>query len=464
MQKGSGVLNRVGPGLLAVAVLVLTVHLEAQAKRNPRMVGLAGAYTTIADGVYAVGVNPANLAYQHDKPFMWQMGTLDFGVVNNFFSLENWTGLSGANLERNNQEKKKEIFNQIRDGLRFTTDTHLALPALNYASGNMAFTSDLIVVGDATVPEGMFRLILEGNPVGKPLDMTLNYELLGLAEYGFSFAVPYELFSWGVTLKYLQGIFYLGIDPDSSFSDLVTDTTAFYGQGRYFIRQGIGGNGFGLDLGFATPELNGWRVGVALINALGAISWNRPSLTKDLLGVDEEKGLFSWGGEPVPEGSAMVYEFSIDSVNFLDMTERDMDDIFVSSKRVVPDTTSGGEPRPFTIRYPALFRVGISRQVDPDFLVISDLVAGFQDRLYVQRRWKWSIGVRFSRFPGFPLRLGYSWGGRNLKELGLGFGIHKGPLIFDFALAFRNGIWIHSMKGISLSMGFALTSFKSRKE
>lgn len=457
-------MNKAKPILAAVLFLVVWGQLVAQAKRDPRMVGMGGAYTTIADGVYAVGVNPANLSYQHDKPFMWQMATLNFGMVNNFFSLNNWTGLSGADLERNRQEKKKEIFNQIQDGLRLTVDTHLSLPALNYASGNMAFTSDIIVVGDVTIPEGMFRLILEGNPVGEPLDMTLKYELLGLAEYGFSFAVPYRVFSWGMTLKYLQGMFYLGIDPDSSFSNLVTDTTAFYGEGRYFIRQGIGGNGFGLDLGFATPELNGWRVGAALINVLGTISWNRPSLTKDLLGVDQERGLFSWGGKPVPEGSAMVYEFSIDSVTFVDMTERDMDDIFTSSKRVVRDTTSQGEPRPFTIRYPALFRLGISKQVDPDFLVATDLVAGFQDRLYVRRRWKWSVGVRFDRFPSFPLRLGYSWGGPDLKELGLGFGIHRGPLIFDFALAFRNGVWVHNMKGISLSMGLAITNFKSRKE
>ncbi|MFQ6674105.1 MAG: DUF5723 family protein, partial [Fidelibacterota bacterium] len=422
--------------------------LLAQAKRDPRMVALAGAYTTLADGIYAVGVNPANLANQLGKPFMWQMGTLNFGVVNNFFSLENLSALSGANLERNRQEKKKEIFDQIRDGLRFTTDTHLALPALNYAAGNMAFTSDLIVVGDITIPEGIFHLILEGNEVGKPLDMTLNYELLGLTEYGFSFAVPYERFSWGVTLKYLQGLFYLGIDPDSSYSDLVTDSTAFYGGGRYFIRQGIGGNGFGLDLGFSTREFNGWRAGVSLINAVGTISWNRPSFTKDLLGVDREHGLFSWGGEAVTEGSAMVYEYTIDSLNALSMTENAIDNIFVSSKRVVRDTTSDGQARPFTIRYPALFRVGISKQVDPDFLIVSDLVAGFQDRLYVQKRWKWSMGVKFTRFPGFPLRLGYSWGGRNSKELGLGFGLHKGPLIFDFALAFRNGVWVHSMKGL----------------
>jgi len=446
-------------------MLFLGVNLlHGQAKRDPRMVALGGAYTTLADGIYAVGVNPANLAYQHDKPFMWQMGTFNFGVVNNYISLQNRAALSGADLERNSQEKKKEIFNQIRDGLRLTTDIHLALPALNYSSGNMAFTSDLIVIGDIALPEDLFHLFLEGNEVGKPLDMELQFEYLGLMEFGFSFAVPYEQFSWGVTFKYLLGGFYLGIDPDSSYSNLVTDTTAFYGGGRYFIRQGIGGRGFGLDLGFATPEFNGWRAGCSLINALGTIHWNKPSMTKDMLGVDEENGLFQWGGEEVTDGSAMIYEFAIDSLNAFSLTEQSFDNIFVSHRRVVRDTASDGSPRPFTIRYPALFRIGISKQVDPDLLVITDLVAGFQNRLYVQRQWKWSIGMRFSRFQSFPLRLGYSWGGRNLKELGMGFGLHKGPLIFDFALSFRNGIWVHDMKGISLSMGLSLTSFRSRKE
>ena len=146
------------------------------------------------------------------------------------------------------------------------------------------------------------------------------------------------------------------------------------------------------------------------------------------------------------------------------MTQNPIDKIFVSKKYVVRDTTASGDPRPFTIRYPSLFRFGLSKQIDPDLLVVSDLVAGFQDRLYVQKQWKWSIGVRFSRFRSFPIRLGYSWGGRYLKELGLGFGLHKGPLLFDFALAFRNGLWVHSMKGLSLSIGLSLTSFKSRKE
>lgn len=95
---------------ITTAVFLLGIQmLFGQAKRDPRMVSMGGAYTTLADGIYAVGVNPANLAFQHGKPFMLQLGTLNFGFVNNYLSLENYTGLSGANLEANNQEKKKRF-------------------------------------------------------------------------------------------------------------------------------------------------------------------------------------------------------------------------------------------------------------------------------------------------------------------------------------------------------------------
>ena len=58
----------------------------------------------------------------------------------------------------------------------------------------------------------------------------------------------------------------------------------------------------------------------------------------------------------------------------------------------------------------------------------------------------------------FPLRVGYSWAGADLKELSMGFGYRKGPVIWDFGFAFRNGTWLHTMKGFNLSTGITITS------
>jgi hypothetical protein len=60
--------------------------------------------------------------------------------------------------------------------------------------------------------------------------------------------------------------------------------------------------------------------------------------------------------------------------------------------------------------------------------------------------------------------LGYAYGGPTFKELGLGFGYHMGPLIFDFGFGFKNGLWIHSMQGLNLSLQLTMTSFKGRNK
>ena len=61
-----------------------------------------------------------------------------------------------------------------------------------------------------------------------------------------------------------------------------------------------------------------------------------------------------------------------------------------------------------------------------------------------------------------PLRLGFAYGCPTFKELGLGFGYHVGPMIFDFGFGFKNGVWIHSMQGLNLSLQLTITSFKGR--
>ena len=55
-----------------------------------------------------------------------------------------------------------------------------------------------------------------------------------------------------------------------------------------------------------------------------------------------------------------------------------------------------------------------------------------------------------------PMRIGFGWGGGDLKELGMGFGVRKGAIMFDFGFAFRNGLWLHTMKGFNLSFGITV--------
>ncbi|NOZ76023.1 MAG: conjugal transfer protein TraF [FCB group bacterium] len=453
---------------LMVLVAMGLVLLQGQAKRDPRSVALGGAYGTVADGIFAVGFNPALLAYQTDKPFMLQLFGFDAGIVSNYFSLANLNSISGDTLTDN---KKDLLFDTyFRDqGLTLSQDLRFPIPMLNYASGNMAITSNALLITSARIPPGMMRLLLYGNAHDPTLDMELNLEMLAVAEYGFSFAMPFQAFAVGATLKYLQGIFYLGVDPDSSHAELQTvDGKPVYGSGTYFLRQGIGGSGIGLDLGVVSEEFNdGWRIGFSLTNAVGRINWNKPSLIKDILGgKDKVYGNkddlwhLVWNGTIITDSLAIKYSYTIDSLSAQTLSDTGL---FTNTQEVVRNVDANGKPVSFSTNYPSLLRISASKRF-PDFIVASDLVTGFENRFFARAGWTWSIGAELTRFESFPLRIGYAWGGKDLKQLGLGFGVHKGPLIFDFALAFRNGVWIHTLKGLSLSTSLVITSFKSRKE
>lgn len=452
----------------ALILLVFTQSIAVgQIKRDPRSVALAGSYGTIADGIFAVGYNPGLLAYQQDKPFMWQLVGFDLGFVGNYLSLSNMNAISGKTISKS---EMRTLFDQYfaDNGLTLYQDVHLPLPLLNFASGNMAITSNAYQLSNIGFAPGILELLLMGNAQSDNLDMTLNLEILSVAEYAFSFAVPYDEFALGVSFKYLQGLFYMGIDPDSSHASLTSTSESVYGGGLYYLRQGIGGGGLALDLGFATEEFNdGWRFGFSIVNALGKIAWNKPNAIKDFLagsdniyGNDDDLWHMTWGGETLSDSNAVRYTYSIDSLDAQSISDSGL---FSNQQEVVYDLDSNGKLREFVTDYPTLVRFSVSKRY-PDVLITSDLVTGLEDRFFARAHWRWSIGVESYKFPSVPLRFGFAWGGKYFKELGLGFGIHKGPLIFDMGLAFRNGIWIHTMKGLNLSTSLVITSFKSRKE
>ena len=449
-----------------VFIYTLLMSIAISQKSDPRTVALAGATTTIADGIYAVGYNPALIAFQRERPFMMQIGGLNFGLGNNYLSIAGLNWLSGDTLD---SDEKSLILNRLENsnGLSFRMNGQAALPAINFASGNMAITSNLMYFSSYTMPAGMARLILEGNANNPNIDMTFTYEIMAVNETAFSFAIPFDSYALGVSLKSLQGLLYMGVDPDSSKADFITTPLAVHGSGRYYIRSGVGGKGWGLDLGLATKEMNGMRFGVSLINALGVIKWNEPSFLKDLLaGKDKKFGNsddvwhLKWGGKALSDSVAAVYSYTIDSLRADNLSGGS---IFSSKSEVIYNLDEEGKPKPFNIRYPAIFRIGASYKKD-EYQISTDITTGFENRLYANSRWKWAIGAELYRYPVMPLRLGFSWSGMDRTELGMGIGFHGGPVMVDLGFSFKSGMWVHSMKGFNVSLGFTMTDFKGRKD
>jgi len=49
-----------------------------------------------------------------------------------------------------------------------------------------------------------------------------------------------------------------------------------------------------------------------------------------------------------------------------------------------------------------------------------------------------------------------------MKELAMGFGVKKGPIQFDLGFSFRNGMWLHTMKGFNFSFGLTVLGKKKK--
>ena len=429
--------------------LILFISLSAQTKRDPRVVGMAGAYTTIADGIFSVGYNPGLIGLQQNRPFMIQGFQLDFGVLGNFFSIENIAQYSGDTLYT---KEKNALFKQLEDadGMSFFMDTHMPIPLLNISKGNKAFSANNIILQNYRLPIGLLELMFYGNGQKADLDIEFNYEILGMNEYGFSFGIPFKSMSWGVTAKYMQGLFYLGVDEDSSSSNIITDDLGIYGSGRYIIRQGVGGSGFGFDIGVVSRPYNGWQFGGSIINLSGTITWKQGGEkgSSSINPLTSSFYPFTWGDSTLNANESILYTFNIDTIR---ADKLGGDSLFTNETIFfVPKKTED-----FVTRIPATFRLGVSKKMD-DFLFASDLVAGFQDKFYARKKWKWSVGAEWTRIPTVPMRIGFGWGGGDLKELGMGFGVKKGAVMFDLGFAFRNGMWLHTMKGFNLSFGVTI--------
>ena len=435
--------------------------VQAQTKRDPRMVGMAGAYTTIADGIFCVGFNPGIIGLQQNDPFMIQAFQLDVGMLGNFFSIQNIAQYSGDTLDT---ADKDALFDQSEasDGMAFFVDTHMPIPFMNISKGNMAFTSNNIILQNYKLPMGLLELIFYGNGQRPTLDLEFNYEIVGLNEYGFSFGIPFKSMSWGVTAKYLQGLFYLGIDEDSSSATLITDDLGIYGSGKYIIRQGVGGAGFGLDIGVISRPYNGWQFGASFINMVGSIKWNqsgggeKPSSINPLT---SKFYPFTFGEDTLDLNESILYTFNIDTIR---MDKMGNDSLFTNETIFFVDTLANGKRPEFVTRYPATFRLGASKKID-NFLFATDLVAGFENKYYARQQWKWAMAVEWNRIPAVPMRIGYSWAGGEMKELAMGFGVKKGPVIFDLGFSFRNGMWLHTMKGFNFSFGFTWVGKSPKK-
>ena len=452
-----------------------------QTKTDARMLGMGGAYSTVANGYRTVGFNPANLAF--NKSYEINVIGINSSFLNNVFSIETFNKFNGANLEDINAEKyfnKNDLFKLTKkEGINIKMNGQFALPGLNISKGVFAFTSDFVLLTNFGIPEAMLDLFFNGisadidpaiSDIGNDFVFDFRQDVLGVNEFAFSLGIPYDNFGLGLTFKYLQGLFYLGIDYDSSYATLRVDSNEVSGSGKILLRQAIGGGGVGLDLGFVTKRNDlGWKFGFSMINLFSAIEWNKPSITKNLLGEDIE------GALPYRENEYFLFQYQIENVtaeSFLG-ENGDLDSLFqTDSYTVVEDPDFGlvrsdtlatinleeRDIKDFTIKYPAFFTIGTSKLIDGQALVSMDMTTGFSNSFNGYTNWKFSLGTEIFRFKNVIYRLGYTFGGNNFSDLSYGMGYVIGPFFgskieLDIAFSLKNSILINRAQGLDFAFG-----------
>ena len=127
-------------------LFILLIHvLFSYSNQDSRMIGLAGAYNTIAEGYRCIGINPANLT--HSEHLTLNLLNSNFNISNNFITLNRLNNINGANLEdpnSNNYFSKDKILSYLKsENIKYNMVSTFPFPLVNISKDNMAFTSKI---------------------------------------------------------------------------------------------------------------------------------------------------------------------------------------------------------------------------------------------------------------------------------------------------------------------------------
>ena len=477
-----------------------------QNNQDARMLGLNGSYTTLAKGYQCVGINPSNLSIYNERSLNLLNLALRFN--NNSFSITNYNSINGANLEDSTSFSylPKALFYETFEGSGFRLKQNLffPFPILNISTKKFAFTSNLSSNLDVGIPNGLIDFILYGIQVDNSISINIEQESIVTQEIAISYAHSFKDISIGLTLKYILGLFYMGIET-VGIPYLKTDITGFNSKNQYLIKQAIGGGGTGLDVGISTKKTkNGLQFGASIINLMGKVEWSqdhfmRSSLENTLknsagdfylrpnefmylnLVIDSLTAL-SFGNK---NGDPLIYYekykvINIESLSELDLSQGELDLVIELADGTYFVPSGGdykltdilgegdqefklndlyineGEKNSFTTRQPMFLRMGLSKEWENQAIMAVDLVTGFSDSYGSSSNWRGSIGLEILRFKGYILRSGFSLGGITKQSFSLGYGMKLGAFRVDIGLAINGGFSLSTAKGFDLALGIII--------
>jgi hypothetical protein len=450
---------------------------------QPRAMGMAGSYTSMARGVESLYWNPANLALADSPKYSLPLNLgFTYMLENNSWSISDYNDFNGDFID---EDMKDDLLADIdRDGLQFNTDVGLFLPLIGGAAFPMpwglqsAMAVNVRFGVEGQVPGDMIEFLLRGNQFERERlaqGRDPNYDIaewdgqawaLGVFSWGFAkpwmpaAVEPYvSQFTVGTTLKVIGGGMGEVIESDGGFVTRVSGTQM---EASGVARSG-GGVGFGIDLGVAGVSKDGRTTGsLSLVNLLDVMNWSIDAQQDSVFvianglnalsftGADGLEEIFDNPREVVVNGVVdTLFRADVDSA-----TWAEGDPVF----RKDQDVDSFGNS------LPAMLRFGVSHTPFPRLTVALNYDQAFSSGFGISSTPRVSLGGEYRLVDWFPLRMGLSAGGRAGSSSALGFAF--GPftvkrfrlVLLETAVVNRGGI----LPGVSQGFGYSINLLKMR--
>lgn len=413
---------RLSFALLLFTAVSMYAQLGTEGVFDARNYGMAKTANAVSRGVFAVGINPANIiSFPSNKleiSTVLPFPSLSVKGGTNFISIDDinyfFGGVNGQAryLDQNDKKRLMDLFSSggvigMNMTLNLLMVSYLADPSI----GAFSFAVNDIAAVRCNVPAAIPEIALYGNPAGKVFNFS-EFDLKSwyLRSYSLSYArrifstaeFPYNIISAGVSVKYIQGFSYAGTDRvNSSFStgdnNQIEGTADYRGYSAFSGNFGVkydfdpvkkessfsmfpepAGTGMGFDLGLSASFGEDWKLALAITD-IGSIKW------------DKNAAQFT------ANGSIYIDDLSNEA-------QRDsLKDKFVGKSKKIDS---------FETNLPTVLRLGIAKYFSKTLFVTADYNLGFNDMPGNSTKGRFSVGMEWKPMDWIPyVRSGFTFGG-----------------------------------------------------
>ncbi|MGE5364252.1 MAG: DUF5723 family protein [Bacteroidota bacterium] len=448
---------------------------------DARSAAMGKTYTSSSRGVYAIGINPANLTMSEDNHLeissLLPLPNVNFRMGTDFMSIDEYNYFfGGVTDERGNkvgryltQSDKKRLMELFKDGGLVFSDMNIPLFSMTFTAnkntGAFGFSIYDAVSMKVNLPDDLVSLALSGDSAGSTYDFR-ETEIKGswIRNYALSYArslkeiAPSFLrdLSAGISLKMVHGFAYAGTEKtDASLSignsNVITQRTDYSTLSAFSPDFGIeydfdrtetqknfaktpfpspAGKGFGVDLGIAGVVNDYLSFGMSVTD-IGKITWNKNT----------------------------ARYFSDTSYVLTGVANENELDTLIDRMKA-----KGGYTGEFTTGLATALRFGVSLRLDEapfgsfipgQMLVTLDYNQGLNNEPRNTTKPRVSLGTEWKPMNWIPyIRTGISIGGLDGFSWALGLGFNTGPIEFNFATSDMNQlVYGNSGKRVSVSLG-----------